>query len=368
MTQSAPVVEVAAAIGRELQQRREAAGLSIETLALRLKVSSAQLELLESGAWDRLPGPVFVRGTVRLLARELDEDPNEWLQRMSAWTPTMPQRLAPPSNAAGEMPSLHRRQGWRWFLAIAVLVAIALGYVQWFWPETDWMEQENVSAGLLLPSEPKEEASIASSALPLEAVTTPSSMEKKPSPTDGATPPVATAGETQKHAAPPVAMAGETQKHAAPLSDAPPKSSAPWSEGRPAAITESTFPPQSSVPVAPTEPAPVMVAPSQEAMTSQGLHVLAARGESWMRITDAQGKVVYEGILRQGNERRFSENGAPYALHLGNAQALEVRWNGALVETGKGVTRLTVPAPARARTAADPAPRSAASPEKPAEP
>ncbi len=343
MTHSAPSAELATAVGRELQQRREMAGISIEMLALRLKVSPSQLELVESGDWDRLPGPVFVRGTVRLLARELGEDPNEWLQRMSAWAPTVPQRLMPPSNAEGEVPLSQQRGGWRWIIVAVVIVALALGYIQWFWPATDWMEQEAVSSSLLLnsSSESPEETATAAHAPP--GMVSSAAGNGQPVAQDSALSP---AGEETRGK-----TAGlVTDSHSAP----DPGTAAP-----PAAM--------SVVPAA-TESAATSTAPVHEAVTTKGLHLLAARGESWLRITDAQGKVVYEGILRQGNERHFPESAAPYALHVGAAQALDVRWNGALVETGKGVARLTVPAPARERAVVDPAPRSAASPEKPSEP
>ena len=68
--------------GHVLAEARIGRNLSLAEVAQQLKLSIWQVEALEADAYDRLPGPVFVRGFVRNYARllELDHHPlNELL-------------------------------------------------------------------------------------------------------------------------------------------------------------------------------------------------------------------------------------------------------------------------------------------------
>lgn len=58
-------------VGARLQMAREAAGWSIEQVALKLRLSQAQIAALESGRRDDLPPAPYVRGYIRNYARLL---------------------------------------------------------------------------------------------------------------------------------------------------------------------------------------------------------------------------------------------------------------------------------------------------------
>lgn len=60
--------------GRMLTEARVRKNLTILDVAQQLKLSISQVEALEADAYDRLPGPVFVRGFVRNYARLVDLD------------------------------------------------------------------------------------------------------------------------------------------------------------------------------------------------------------------------------------------------------------------------------------------------------
>jgi cytoskeleton protein RodZ len=69
-------VEVAPAQpGRQLAAARESCGLSVADVAHQLKLSPAQVEAMEAGNYQRLPGAVFVRGFIRNYARLVKLDP-----------------------------------------------------------------------------------------------------------------------------------------------------------------------------------------------------------------------------------------------------------------------------------------------------
>ncbi len=61
--------------GAALAAAREALNLSVAEVARQLKLSVSQIEALEAGAYEKLPGPVFVRGFIRNYARLLRLDP-----------------------------------------------------------------------------------------------------------------------------------------------------------------------------------------------------------------------------------------------------------------------------------------------------
>jgi cytoskeleton protein RodZ len=71
-----------------LRNTREARGESLNDIARTLKISAHQLEALENGRFDVLPGPTFARGFLRNYARYLDVPPEPLLEGISARTPT----------------------------------------------------------------------------------------------------------------------------------------------------------------------------------------------------------------------------------------------------------------------------------------
>lgn len=74
--------------GEFLKKAREGRGESLVDIARTLKISAHQLEALENGRFDALPGPTFVRGFLRNYARYLEIDPEPLLEGISIRTPT----------------------------------------------------------------------------------------------------------------------------------------------------------------------------------------------------------------------------------------------------------------------------------------
>ncbi len=60
-----------AGCGQRLRDAREAAGLSVEDVALKLRMTTRVVRSLEAEDWSRLGAPVFVRGQVRSYSRFL---------------------------------------------------------------------------------------------------------------------------------------------------------------------------------------------------------------------------------------------------------------------------------------------------------
>lgn len=83
-------------------------------------------------------------------------------------------------------------------------------------------------------------------------------------------------------------------------------------------------------------------APAPVASKGLSLHL---QGDSWVEVLDAHGNRVEHGILRAGESREFAL-GAASRVSLGNAEAVEVRVNGAVTDISAyrraNVARFTV--------------------------
>ncbi|GGP27547.1 RodZ domain-containing protein [Silvimonas amylolytica] len=73
--------------GARLKAQREALGLGLDHVAAQLKLSSRQIESIESDHFDQLPGNTFARGFVRNYAKLLQLDPAPLLAQLESLLP-----------------------------------------------------------------------------------------------------------------------------------------------------------------------------------------------------------------------------------------------------------------------------------------
>ena len=114
----------ASSAGASLAAAREEMNLSVADVARHLKLSAAQVEALEEGAYERLPGRVFVRGFLRNYAKLLGVDPLPLLRRIEHEMPQPKVVDEPPSAPEAVMPTGERSRwacspwiGWPSMLA-----------------------------------------------------------------------------------------------------------------------------------------------------------------------------------------------------------------------------------------------------------
>jgi len=109
--------------GSRLRQAREAAGLSQEDVAGRLKMPLRVVQSLENEDWDRLGAPVFVRGQLRSYSRLVGLATSTTLEA-SGVAPIEPAKLV----SHGHTPRLHRlmEQGTRRLVYIVITAAIII--------------------------------------------------------------------------------------------------------------------------------------------------------------------------------------------------------------------------------------------------
>ena len=122
--------------GTRFGRAREAQNLTAVDVARRLKLSVWQIEALESGRYDQLPGPIFVRGFIRNYARLLKLDPEDFLHEAAGNPPQVAPRPDAPPSPDIPFPS---STAWRWqkyAFGAAVIVALLAVY-EFYWNEPE---------------------------------------------------------------------------------------------------------------------------------------------------------------------------------------------------------------------------------------
>lgn len=255
--------------GQYLREAREAAGLTVDQVATRLRMPVQVVRSLEQEDWQRLGAPVFVRGQLRSYARLLNVNLEPLLQqaRLETIEPVKLVSHAHTPRGRRLMESFARR-------AVYVVITGVLVVPIWY-------------AIRSVPGEGQGTHTASLDVVPGEATTgeladgqsTPSAAASNASPTSAGS-----AGESAKPATP-------TAPYIASLTPMPRAASAPSGAGL-------------------------------------SLHFT---GESWIEILAPDGSVVDKGLVRAGEDRSY-EPGRVGRVKLGNATAVEVQQAGAIVD------------------------------------
>lgn len=308
----APMESAPLEVGTALREARERQGVSVFEVAASLKLNPRQIQALEAGQFDALPGMAFVRGFLRNYARYLKLDPAPLLATLEAAVDESAVRLAPPSNASGDMPRRGKGRVRRSLLpgvaAASLLFAVVLA--GWYY---DSQRVRPVDA--LLASLPAKSESASASAPVSEAV------------------PVTPPGADVQSAAP--VPTSETKPEPRPAE-------APAAEAKPAPADSK---PAEAKPIdAPKAPAPAGADAPRPAggVDKLGFHF---EQESWVEVKDAQGKILLSQLVPAGSSKEV-EGQAPLTLVVGNAQSVKLTRNGKPVDlqvaAKSSVARLTL--------------------------
>jgi|GEM_PF-564471 len=127
--------------GETLKRAREARGESLIDVARILKLSAHQLEALEDGRYDILPGPTFVRGFLRNYANYLGVPPEPLLEGINVRTPTAADLASMIKLDGNVQPAASPRPRSSIFPVLLIVLAVALAlaglagvgaYLGWF--------------------------------------------------------------------------------------------------------------------------------------------------------------------------------------------------------------------------------------------
>jgi cytoskeleton protein RodZ len=282
--QAAPAAEAAGSaipgVGARLRQAREARTLSVDDVAVALKLGPRQVQALENGDWHGLPGQTFVRGFVRNYARLLQIDPLPLMEQLDASLDKPADSLSVPDSPPAKMPSSQpRRDRTMVFAGLAFVVLALLAYVLL---PNDLSALRDSAQGLIDSLARKESAAPA-------VVSTPAA----PAPA-AASEPVFPPGATQEQVMNPQAQA-----------------------------------PAELAPVPLTAPAPAPAAGGAVAGDAQLRFVFTS--ESWVEVRDRDNKLVFSQRGAAGSERSV-EGAGPLSLVIGNAPGVKLYWRGQPVD------------------------------------
>lgn len=250
--------------GDMLRQAREAHGLHVEVVAAALKVPPQKLEALEADDIDALPDPVFARALAASVARALRIDPAPVLAKLPG-APQAALAQADRSMSGNIRQHPHRGagrqpQGSLFPKPLLALVAVLLiGAAAVFWLPQSVFDGAGAWLGKLTD---RQDSAVAAA-----------SPEGAPTP-----------------AAPPGTVVEPVAAAAAPAAEAPPAAAAPE----------------------PAAPAP-----------SELLVLTAARGESWITVTEAGGKVLLRRLVASGETVNLSGS-LPLSVVVGRGSNVDV--------------------------------------------
>lgn len=122
------------AVGELLQQKRQAADISIEEMAEITKISKTHLLAIEANRFEDLPGPAYLRGFIRLYAEQLGLDASQLLAQVNQQHKTDPEEIPGVKLEKPDKPALSRRIQ-RFSLPVLLLITL-IASTLFFGPDT----------------------------------------------------------------------------------------------------------------------------------------------------------------------------------------------------------------------------------------
>ena len=277
------------ALGRMLRELRIGQGFSLEDVERSIRVRVPFLKGIEEGRYEGMPDRVYVRGFVRTYC--------EFLHASDLWgrferflqdeeTPI------PPSGVLGSCTAprkVFRRTSRLWVYLILLAALGAAGYLI-------WQQRAEVRSAL------------DNAAISQPEVLSPTPPPPTPAPTVTPLSGAVSSGEPSIPTAPVSSgpAAGDGAAPQAPLDLS-------WMDRQSPDRTPAgaSVPPVASTPV------------SGEAVPTGSL-VLEARKVCWVKVSEKSGKVLFQGLLQQGESRTF-QSSSVLRVRLGNGGATALR-------------------------------------------
>lgn len=280
------VVATEMPVGEQLRQAREARGLQVGDIAQTLKLGQRQVEALEGGDWNGLPGHTFIRGFVRNYARLMQLDPAPMMAQLDRTLEKPVSNLGMQDTGPAPMPdsggaSASRRDRQVMLVGIGLVVLAALAYT-------------------LMPGD--------LSALRTTVQSLLDSLARK---------------EVTEQAAAPATPATPTAAGNEPVF---PPGATPQQVMYPQVLA----PAETTTPTAQTGDGAAAGQASTTAAAQPQLRFLFDK-ESWIEVRDRDNKVVFSQRLTAGAEQAVAGQG-PLSLTIGYAPGVRLFWRGQAVD------------------------------------
>ncbi|NMY36698.1 MULTISPECIES: RodZ family helix-turn-helix domain-containing protein [unclassified Pseudomonas] len=300
--------------GETLRQARENNGWTLAEVALKLNLTVSSLSNLEAGAFDKLPGHTFARGYIRAYAKLLGMDQAALVHEFDVYTGTDSTGSSVHSLGRIEEPVRVSHTILR-IVSLILLLAVIGGGFLW------WQDQTSMRTKDLIGLTPEHvEVEGADGTTQIHPLDEPEDQAVAEAKTEGdAAVPVEPAGDQTGATALTLPAAPEAAVAVAPAPAIP----APVAQAAPTPVAP-VAPASAVAPAAPvTETAP--------AVAGAGKVGVQYTADCWTQVTDANGKVLFGGLKRKGENLEVSGK-PPLSLRLGYARGAQVTYNGQAVD------------------------------------
>jgi cytoskeleton protein RodZ len=324
--------------GEILRAERERQSLGVADVAARLRLSVRQIEAIEAGDYDSLPGKAFVRGFLRNYAKLLRLDQDSVLSAATeagALDGGATLIRAPDQNI--RFTSSEAVSNRKLFLGTAAIGAVlAVTAAAWRWESGLGDLAQRARAGLHAPTA----AGGGAPATPTPGVSGEGGTGSPANAVADASPSAATAPVQEA----PGSVARPSERVPADRPGAVSPSAATPVPGASPVASSSAMP---ATVVAPASPAAGATAPVSEPSAAGGANhiTLSFSGESWVEMRDGAGKKIYAKLNAPGTVEQIDVR-PPVSLVIGNARDVKVSFNGQDVDLSPhirvSVARLTL--------------------------
>lgn len=268
-------------VGERLRKAREEAGIDINEMAGRLRLTSSQLEAIEAGRLEQFGASIYARGYVANYARLLGLRADPLVEQLSMANEEPPLRAAATGSPAGQ----------RLAENVARVATYAVGTIVLALPVLWWASEGSLNALFGEPPAPAAQE---------QTVAEADEAGEKPAGEGSAEEAVAAANAREPEDKP--LMASMVMRSSRDSDPAANDSAEPQAEE--AAVEE----------------------PEPDRL------VLDLTQDSWVEIRDGAGERLEYDLLEAGTTREYSGT-APYRVLIGNADSVTVRYNGAPFDT-----------------------------------
>lgn len=310
--------------GAILKAAREAKGLSIETVATQLHLRPRIISDIEQDIFDNIASTTYVRGYIRNYARFINADLNDIQLCLNHQLP----EIVPPAMQSFSRKTTHQARNSRLnlvtYLILAVLIAM---FVLW------WVQKSSLLTNIDVSMPTVEEiAAEANMPEPQQIIPTEQTGDTQATMDDG------TAVDLNAEQA---SVAASAEIDAVTNNLEQPNSSS-------IAMPASTLTPaaNSTLNQASTESIVNLDSTALSVSGTEGLLTIQLSGDCWINVTDANGKVLVDGVKTAAKSVEVRGT-KPFKVILGAPQVASISLDGdqvSLAEFANGrVARLTLP-------------------------
>ncbi|MBB3101895.1 RodZ domain-containing protein [Azomonas macrocytogenes] len=307
--------------GEILRSARESHGVALSVVSLQLNISERFLRQIEAGDFSQLPGHTFARGYIRAYAKLMQLDQARLVQEFDRYTGTDAKGSQVHSLGNIEEPARLSSIGLR--LLTFVLLVVLGGSAFFLWQEgklTGQGSQTSTSLGHI-------EVEGADGTTQIHSLDEPEDQavaENQQTPLPLNAPPDIPGQANDSN----VATQQLPSRPVLPAPISPTVSSAP--AGSPPSVSVLANPTATPVlgqHVPPAQADGATVGQTAAETSGEALLELVYTADCWTRVTDADGRVLLNALVRAGASRSL-QGKPPLSLRIGFARGLQLTYNG----------------------------------------